>query len=372
MLVVVIDGITAVRAGLLMRTFRQDQITIANVAGLVANAALAITLAIAGAGAAAFAGGMVAGSVVTGGLMVLYARLPFRFGFDRSVASRLMRFGLPLAASLGLEAIVLNADFIIVGHEAGATQLGYYLLAFNISSWALGILIASVRHVSVAGFSRLSEMGEESVSAGVHRSLPVLFMLIAPVGALTATLARPLVVSVYGRSWAPAAPVLVFLAILTVGRVLVSFIADILMSHGKTRAILLINIAWGLVLVPAVYLGVRLDGIRGVGIAHAVACPLVALPLSLLALRRVGVKLAPLVPAVARPALGAALSTVVAVAVTRVADVPLVELALGGILGLLVYGLVAVPGSTWRRWVVAAGSRVSSARRSAHAHVSDV
>ena len=50
----------------------------------------------------------------------------------------------------------------------------------------------------------------------------------------------------------------VFLAILTVGRVLVSFIADILMSHGKTRAILLINIAWGLVLVPAVYLGVRL------------------------------------------------------------------------------------------------------------------
>ena len=68
-----------------------------------------------------------------------------------------MHFGVPLAASLGVEAIVMNVQFVIIGRLTGATEVGYYLLAFNVASWAQNILGQAIRYVSVAGFSRLSE-----------------------------------------------------------------------------------------------------------------------------------------------------------------------------------------------------------------------
>jgi hypothetical protein len=196
--VILVDGATAVRSAALMRTFRQDKLIVANVAGLVVNAAVAISLAAAGAGAYSFAAGLVASFVVTGILVFVFAGLPIRVGFDRPIAGRLMRFGLPLAGSLGVEVVLLNADYIIIGHTRGEVPLGYYLLAFNISTWALGVLSSAVRYVSVAGFSRLSEVDAETLSAGVRRTLPLLVTGVVPIAALTAALAGPLTVVLYG------------------------------------------------------------------------------------------------------------------------------------------------------------------------------
>ena len=59
--------------------------------------------------------------------------------------------------ALGVEAILLNADYVIVGRVLGVTALGFYLLAFNISSWAPGVIGTAIRWVSVPSFARLSE-----------------------------------------------------------------------------------------------------------------------------------------------------------------------------------------------------------------------
>src|SRR5688572_18299736 len=154
---ILIDGVTAVSAGALMRRFQQDKLTQANGAGFAVTATVTIALAATGAGAYSFAWGQVCGGVVTGVLFIVWSGLPRRFGFDRAVAKRLLVFGLPLAASLGVEAGVMNADYIIVGNALGAVALGFYLMAFNISSWVPGIVSTAVRYVSVAGFARLSE-----------------------------------------------------------------------------------------------------------------------------------------------------------------------------------------------------------------------
>ncbi|MBV9161028.1 MAG: hypothetical protein JO281_05605 [Pseudonocardiales bacterium] len=39
------------------------------------------------------------------------AKVPVKIGLDRAIAGRLLRFGVPLAASLGVEAVLLNADW---------------------------------------------------------------------------------------------------------------------------------------------------------------------------------------------------------------------------------------------------------------------
>jgi len=348
--VILVDGVTAVRSGALMRTFRQDKLIQANIAGVVVNAGVAISLAATGAGPYSFAVAVVAGAIVTGVLVLTGAGVPWRLGLDLSVARRLLAFGIPLAASLGIESVLLNADYIIVGHVVGAEQLGYYLLAFNVSTWSLSIISSAVRYVSIAGFSRLSEMDSAKLSAGVQRSMPLLVTILVPIIVLTAALASPLVTTLYGGEWTPAAPVLRFLMILTVVRVLTSFALDILMGAGATRSTLWVNLGWAVALIPALIFAANRDGIRGAAVAHAVVGLLVAVPVTVVALHRVGVRLGPIVPALVRPLFAGVVSGGVALLVANaVGPYPVLRVGIGGTAGLLVYGALAIAPAELRQ-----------------------
>lgn len=349
--VILIDGVTAVRAASLLRSFRQDQITRANLGGLLVNAVVAISLALNGAGPFSFVGGQVAGALVTGGFVMWMARVRWQLGFDSVTARKLMRFGLPLALGLGVEAILLNIDYVIVGGVMGAVALGFYLLAFNVSSWAPGVISTAIRWVSVPSFSRLSE-NDESLSPSVQRSMTLLVTMVLPIGILLVVLAPALIAFLYGEQWAPAAPVLRFLVVLGVVRMLTMLAVDILTGAGATRTALWLNLGWAVVLVPALLVGTRLDGIRGAAIAHAVVAVLVALPLALIALRRIGVQIKPILVTLVRPMLAGIFATVICVLVADVTggDFPLVELMATGSAGLLVYVVAVVPVGQLRRW----------------------
>lgn len=361
--VILVDGATAVRSAALMRTFRQDKLMVANLVGLVVNAAVAISLAASGAGPYSFAAGLVASFIVTGVIIFISAKLPLRIGFDRAIAKQLMVFGLPLAASLGIEAVLLNADYIIIGHLVGEIPLGYYLLAFNISTWALSVISSAVRYVSVAGFSRLSEVDSETLSAGVQRSVPILVTGLMPIASLTAALALPIVTVLYGDKWTPAAAVLPYLMILTVVRVLASFALDILMGAGATRSTLWVNLGWAVALVPALIFGTARGGIQGAAVTHAIVGVLVAVPVVLIALHRAGVRLAPIAPALARPVLASVLAGALAMIVAKaVGPSDLVKLLAGGTAGLIAYGALAIAPAQLRQW-----SGLLIRRRQAHA-----
>jgi PST family polysaccharide transporter len=353
---ILVDGFTAVRSAALMRTFRQDKLIRANLIGLVVNATTAISLGSAGAGAYSFAAGQVAGSIVTGVVVFVVAAVPVRVGIDRAIARKLMVFGIPLAASLGIEAILMNADYIIIGRYLDTTLLGYYLLAFNISTWALSVISSAVRYVSVAGFSRLSEVDAETLSVGVQRTLPLLFTGLVPIAVLTAALATPLIIVLYGTEWMAAAPVLRFLMVLTMVRVLVSFALDVLMGAGATRFTLWVNLGWAAALVPALYYGTRHDQIRGAAIAHALVGILVAVPVTVVALHRVGVRLLPILPTLVRPLFAGMLATLVTLAAEKlIGPHPVLSLSVSGTAGLVVYLLCAVTPRQLRQLRVARG-----------------
>jgi len=360
-LIVLIDGLASVRSAALMRSFQQNRLAVANMAGFLVNAGLGISLAATGAGAFSFAGGQVAGVFVTAALVWIWARVPLQVGFDRSIARRLMRFGIPVAASLGLEALVINITFVIVGRGAGTTELGYFLLAFNVSSWVQGTVGTAIRYVSVAGFSRLAEHEPDSLSAGVQRSIPLLVTGLLPVAVPMAVLASPLVSFLYGEQWTAAGPVLRFLMILTVTRMLMSFAGDILVGAGATLATLWMNLGWAAAVIPSLIVGTRLGGIIGAAAAHATVGLLVAIPLSLLALHRAGIRLAPIAPTLGRPLLAGALAVGVTLAVSQVTSAPVLQLCLAGSAGLLTYGAFVVPIDQLRRW------NAAIRRRTAHA-----
>jgi len=350
-LAVLIDGLTAVRAATLMRRFQQDKLTKANFAGFVASGILSIALALTGAGAYAFAVGQVAGAAVTGVLVMIYAKVRFSIGFNRRVGGALVKFGLPLTAGMGVEAVVTNADYVIVGRYLGGIALGYYLLAFNISGWAQGIVGSAIRYVSIAAFSRLAGRGDDSFARGVQRSLQLLILGVVPVCVLMAVLAPQLVHVLYGPKWLPAVIVLQFLTVLTGVRLVTSFVLDTLAGAGISRSSLWVNLGWTVALVPTLVVATKLDGTRGTAIAHGVVSLLVALPLCGIALRRAGVRLGPVIQGAGRPLIAGAVAGIAAHSVVQMTGLhPAVDLVAAAVIGLTTYLCVAIAPSTLLRW----------------------
>ena len=347
--VILIDGITAVRAGAIMRRFQQDKLTIANVIGFVVQAPLSVILAVSGAGAYSFAIAQVVGVAITGVFVFRFAKVPVEVGFDRNVARKLWQFGIPLALSLGIEAILLNADYVIVGRLLGTTMLGYYLLAFNVSSWVPGLITGAIRYVSVPGFSRLAEEDDDALSRGVQRSAPLLIGLIVPFAVLFFILAPQIIAVLYGGVWAPAAAPLRFLMILMACRVLIGFIFDILTSAGATRSTLVLNAVWAVFLIPALYYGTNHWGIRGTAMSHAIVGVVVALPFAIWLLARIGVQLRGILPRLRRIFFGAVLCAGVCLGLLALLNAgPWIETFVAGGVAALVYLLVAVPADARR------------------------
>ncbi|NUT21817.1 MAG: oligosaccharide flippase family protein [Hamadaea sp.] len=353
-LTILVDGITAVRSAYLLRTFQQRRYIQANLAGTLANGVAGIGLAIGGADALALAGGQVAASVTTGVLVFCWARLPVKLGIDRAIAKRLMAYGLPLAAGLGIESVLEQADKVVLGRFMGATVLGFYLLAYSISSWAPGMIGSAIRYVALPSFARLSEKDSDSLSQGVQRVIPLMVLGLVPIAVLVAVLAAPMVTLLYGARWLPATGPLRFLMILMVVRMLTGIAMDVLMSTGATRWTLLINVGWTAALLPALWLGTQLDGGRGVAVAEAAVGVAVAIPLTVMALRRAGVRLDPIPRSLVRPLFAGLLCAAVTLAIAAVTSGnAYAQLAVSGTAGMAVYVVAAVPRSQMRTWLTA-------------------
>ncbi|MDX6433365.1 MAG: hypothetical protein QOE54_5731 [Streptosporangiaceae bacterium] len=348
---ILIDGVTAVRAGALMRRFQQDRLTLANMVGFLALAVVAITLAANGAGAYSFVWGMLASSAVTAVLVLIYAGMPFRFTMDRAIAFHLLKFGMPLAVSLGIEALLINVDKVVIGDALGAVVLGYYMVAFNISSWVPGMIGTAVRYVSLPSFSRLAEKDPESLALGVQRSVPVMIAFVLPFALLMAVLSPALVMFLYGEEWAPAGVALQFLSVVMIVRMLVPLVFDILTSLGATRSTIWLNLGWCVALIPALIAGTRLDGVRGAAIGQAAVGLLVAIPLAVVALQRAGVRLRPMVPALIRPLIGGVLAAGVMILLAHLtrSSLSFIQLTVAGGAGVAVFVLIVVPREQLKR-----------------------
>jgi PST family polysaccharide transporter len=242
-------------------------------------------------------------------------------------------------------------DSVIVGDVLGPAWLGFYLLAFNISSWVPGLIGTAIRYVALPSFSRLAEEGGEAIREGVRQAVPLLGGMVLPIAVLMGTLAPAVVEFLYGANWLPAAQVLRFLAIVMAVRMLTLLITDILAALGRTKATMWVNLCWAVALVPTLLVGARLDGIQGAAVAHAVVAVVVALPLLGVALHRSGVPVGLFAAGLARPLLGAAAAGLVMAGLATVIDGAFFELCVAGGAGLLLFVLVVVPRAVLKRLV---------------------
>ena len=303
---IVLDGITAVSVGVIQRRFQQDKLMKAIAVGLRLQRVVTLTLAWPAPAPTASSSARSSRPWWSPSSVLRTARLPFRLGLDRTVARRLLVFGIPLAAGLGVESVVLYSDSVIVGHVLGTVVLGFYL-------WP---------STSPAGFPAWSELPFDTSRSRHSRGSPKARPRRSPSVSNAhcrcwspscarsrqdgdaVTCADPVL---YGAHWVPAADALRFLAFVMVARMLTALVFDIQTGLGNTKVTVGLNLVWLVALLPALWIGAHHGGIRGAAIGHAIVALVVAIPLAGWLLHRAGVHMGPVLRGIVRPVLAASL-----------------------------------------------------------------
>jgi len=325
----------------LQRRFGQRELFASGAVDFVVSTGVTLALVLAGMGPMALAVARLVAQASATAVQFVLSRTRPHFGFDRSIAGPALRFGLPLAGANLLSWALLNVDNIVIARAAGEVALGFYVLAFNVSSWPMTAIGTAIRSVSLAASSRTTQdrevAGDRSQDPNLAIATAFAWAAALPAGALLAVLAVPIIGLLYGDRWQAAAPILAALGIFGALRVVFDLMATYLMARGAARPVLWIQILWIVALIPAMILAIDFFGLAGVGWAHVVVAVLVILPAYFWALHGVRAAAAPVLAVLWPPMLAAAAAWISADYVSSRVASPLPALLLGGASGLLVY-----------------------------------
>lgn len=339
---VALAGLSSVPTAMVWRDFLQSRRIAVDLANILVALALVVPMAMWGWGAMALAWSRVGGQLVAAtGFWIITPRryLP---GWNGREAGGILRLGLPLAAANLVVFATLNLDYVVVGRLLDPVALGLYLMAFNLASLPSTVVTAVVRTVAVPAFGRLHAAGrlpEQAVRVARGLSFTAF-----PLSALLVGLAAPLIVTLFGERWAPAASAMLGLGIFGMARILSELFADLCVGAGRTLGLFWVQVVWLAALAPALWWCVSQWGIAGAGYAHAAVAWLVVVPVYLVLVHRgVGASPARLLRACLPPAVGAVACAVAAAVVASMFEEPVLAVLAGAAAGLAAYAIATLP-----------------------------
>jgi PST family polysaccharide transporter len=251
--------------------------------------------------------------------------------------SVLYHFALPFTLATLVGYLLQNVDYAFIGHFMGPLMLGTYVLAFNGASWPASLLGGVLGSVAVSTFSRVRHDRERLMNAIVD-GVRAIVLLAAPMSALEMVLSRPLVLTLYGPHWAAASEPLAILTLYGLISVTCLLFSQMLAALGQSKFILIVQLVWLIALVPAMALGVHVDGIVGAAIAHIIIIVPIVLPCYLIALKRAtGVRIGALVKASLPALVAAVIAGAIAWLLAQSFGNPVAQLLVGGGAGGLFY-----------------------------------
>lgn len=328
-------GLTIVPAAMLQRAYRQRALFAVNALGLLVMTATVVSLALLGHGPMALASGQVASQLAIAFGLYVAAGIRPRFGLDLSIARESLAFCMPLALANVVSWLLLTIDNVIVSRELTPVALGFYVLAFNVSSWPMSAVGQAVRVVALPAFADTVSVGERNDS--LVRSIGPVALLAGFLGLCLGSLAGPVVDVLYGERWTPAAAALGGLAVFGATRVVLDLAATFLIAAGRTRQVLVVQLVWLAVMVPSMVVAVRTWGLTGAGWAHVVVAVVVVIPAYSYCLAGIGVDVGRLFRSCLVPVAAIAPAAVVCWQVGRATLPGPAALLIGGACAVLLY-----------------------------------
>jgi lipopolysaccharide exporter len=165
-----------------------------------------------------------------------------------------------------------NGDNLIIGRLLGATDLGYYNLAYQLATTPVYFL----SFVNRVNFSVLAQREGERRQQYVQRFLELYALMSAPVFGMCFVAAPWLIPLMYGAKWSAATSLFQYVLVFAYARGFMSILGTTLNAAGYPGVNAFIN--WALIplSLPAFYFGAQWGGVKGVAIAVALVMGVLA------------------------------------------------------------------------------------------------
>jgi PST family polysaccharide transporter/lipopolysaccharide exporter len=246
--------------------------SLAEIVGVAANGAIAISLAFLGFGVWSLVAGHLGSRLAQGWALVRLSGWRPRLRFDRPIARQLFAYGKYMWGFAALSAVGGMADRLVLGHVFGAAAVGAYHLAFNLCNNASQIAVL-VNRIAFPALSRVQH-DRELMRRAFLKALSHVSILSFPIAFGLLAVASDFVLSVYGgRKWEAAIPVVEVLAFYGMTLAVSAVAGPVLKAIGKPQVLLYTSIQHHALLFPLLFV---LGGRGAVGIAWAVLIPLLS------------------------------------------------------------------------------------------------
>ncbi len=241
--------------------------------------AVALCLAIAGAGVWSLVAAYLAGYVVSGVALLALAPYRVRPAFDRREAKRVVRSGRGFLAQDLSVFLGQNADYLAVGRVLGPAQLGFYAMAFRQAELPNYAIADPVGKVTFPAFAQMHQQGED-VRPAFLNTLRLMALATVPAAVILSAAAMPFATALFGSDWAPMAGPLAVLGVWAALRPMQVTIGQLLNSLGHADSYGRIALLLLGPLVIGTFAAATLGGITAVAwalLAHlALMCVLLA------------------------------------------------------------------------------------------------
>ena len=183
---------------------------------------------------------------------------------------------------------IRNADNLLIGRFLGASDLGYYSMAYRLMLWPLQNISSVVGRALFPVFSRL-QANQGRLTGAYVRATAAITLITAPLMLGFFVLREPFIAVALGERWQPVAGVLAWLVPVGLLQSVGTSVGTLYLATGRTDVMFKWGIAAGLLIIPAFAIGLQW-GIRGVATAYAVASLLLFYPGLAIPFRLVGLK----------------------------------------------------------------------------------
>lgn len=268
-LVFVICGLRVQPDAILKRQMRFTALAIRNVVAASLAVALAILLALRGAGYWALVAFPLTESLAQ--VAISWSIVHWRPGLPRRCAEigSLIRFGGNVAISYLIFTIINSIDKILVGRYWGSSELGLYSKAYKLILVPVVQLNAPIAGVAVPAFSRMQNDADRSARYYL-RAVNLLAWVGSAIFGFLFVAAAPVIILALGRQWVEAVPVFRFFAPVGLGQILLESTVWFLVSRGEAGRLRNLLLIVAPILTASFVVGLPF-GIRWVALSYTIA-----------------------------------------------------------------------------------------------------
>jgi len=232
----------------------------------------------------------VVSAFVTATALWIVSRWKPSFHYDSSEIRKVMGFTRNLVGFNVVNYFIRNADNLLIGRFLGASDLGYYSMAYRLMLWPLQNISAVVARALLPMFSEI-QADPDKIAGAYTRATAAVMFLTAPIMFGFFVLREPLVNVALGAQWRPCVSILAWLVPVGLLQSIGTLVGSLYLATGRTDVMFKWGVAAAFLIIPAFLIGMEW-GVIGVAIAYAFASLLLFLPGLAIPFRLVGLRVA--------------------------------------------------------------------------------